>query len=95
MFRFTETIIRELSACASLKVQCWLWLHIVIWSYAYTARSTCITGLNKIQITICNRSQHCTFSKAQAENSDDGLYKPKHVGATIVILNGFNCLTIL
>ena len=35
MFRFTQTIIRELSACAYLKLQCWLPLHIVIWSYRY------------------------------------------------------------
>jgi len=27
--------------------------------------------------------------------ADDGLCKPKHVGATIIILNDFNCLTIL
>jgi len=32
MFRFTWTIIRELSTCASLKLQCWLRLHIVIWN---------------------------------------------------------------
>jgi len=24
-----------------------------------------------------------------------GLHKPKHVGATIIILNDFNCLTVL
>ena len=45
---------------------------------------------------ICNRSQHCNFNEAQAESSaDDGFCKPKHVGATIIILNDFNCVTIL
>ena len=26
---------------------------------------------------------------------DEGLYKPKHVAATIIVLNDVNCLTIL
>jgi hypothetical protein len=32
---------------------------------------------------------------AHADLPDDGLCKPKRVGATIIILNDFNCLTIL
>ena len=42
---------------------------------------------------IRNRSQHCNFREAQLP--DDSLCKPKHVGATTVILNDFNTLTIL
>jgi len=43
---------------------------------------------------ICNRSQHCNFSEAQTELPDDGLCKPKHVGAIIIILNYITSLTI-
>jgi len=63
-----------------------LWLHMHMQpQYRY------------LQITICNRSQNCNFSEAHTgrELADDGLCKPKHVGANIIILNDFNGLTIL
>jgi len=73
MFQFTQTIIRELSAFASLKLQCWLRLYIVIWSYRYCGWI-------------------CSHNTDNWELPDDGLCKPKHTGATITILNDFNCL---
>jgi len=66
--------------------------YIVIWSYRY---SGCICSYCTDK-DICNRYQHCHFGEAQVGRlPDDGLYKPKHVGATIIILNDFNCLKIL
>ena len=71
MFRFTETIMRELSACASLS-------YNVDFGYI----SLCeVIGI--VAAYACRMLP------------DDGLCKPKHVGATIIILNDFNCLTIL
>ena len=35
------------------------------------------------------------FAKVTVLLPDDGLCKPKHVGATIITLNDFNCLKIL
>ena len=40
MFRFTYTIIRVLSACASSKLQCWLRSHIVIWIWTNKGLNT-------------------------------------------------------
>jgi len=36
-----------------------------------------------------------TLAKHRLRAPDDGLCKPKHVAATVIILNDFNCLTIL
>ena len=71
MFRFTETIIRELSACASLS-------YSVDFGYI---------SLYEVIGIVAAYAYHML--------PDDGLCKPKHVGATIIILYEFNCLTIL
>jgi len=85
MFRFTQTIIRELSACASPKLQCWYRLHISILEVIGTVAAHFLQS--------CYACGSCTQYTIQLP--DDGLCKPKHVGATIIILNGFNSLNIL
>jgi len=60
MFRFTETIIRELSACASPKLQCWLRLHISL----YEVIGIVAACLFRLQM----QTEHCNF-EAQAESS--------------------------
>jgi len=85
MFRFTQTIIRELSDCASPKLQCFigyiyrylklsvLWLHILFGPIMRVDRAQCGVPLHTVPITsnndICNRYQHCNFSEAQADSS--------------------------
>jgi len=44
----------------------------------------------QIEITICNRSQHCNCSEAQAESSLMMVYVNRNM--YIIILNDFNCL---
>ena len=53
-------------------------------------------GILSYRNDTCNRYQHCNFGEAQIGGlPNDGLCKPKHVGATITILNDFNSLMIL
>ena len=66
MFRFTQTIIRELSAGASLKLQCWYRLHISIFEVignmaAYYVQSCYACG--SFTVTDIN------FSEAPAKSS--------------------------
>jgi len=86
-----------------------LWLHICsillcVWIvHCAEFQSTWITGWNRYAATIpttsnnniCNQSQQCNFGEAWTwVLPDDGLCKLKHVGATIIILNDFNSLTV-
>jgi hypothetical protein len=47
-------LFRELSACASLKLQCWLRSHIIIWSYRYC-------GCIFFSVLLCVWIVHCTY----------------------------------
>jgi len=59
----------------------------------------CISWTNKELNIINMRGATTKIIEACASQSwklpDDGLCKPKHVGATIIILNDFSSLTIL
>jgi len=71
---------------------------------SHSARSTGIARRNKYAATISITSYNdiyltevniVTLGSTGRELPDDGLCNPKHVGATIIILNNFNNLTIL
>jgi len=57
MFRFTWTIIRELSACASPKLPCWLRWHISVFEIigivaAYLSVLLCVWIVHRAKINV-------------------------------------------